>query len=155
MIISTPYGTITSPNATVTVISQNILIYKYSGNAKVITAGTTTATAYAGQLFFIPDTTNGLFVGWAKINGKKQYWVNPMPNYLLINVSGAARQSFTILGTAGQGIDDNGYPHIWMDLHKGANAQLIISGKKTLAFPTTFANAATSVYPSPATGKWC
>ena len=151
--ITTPYGSITSSNASVTVIAQNILVYKYAGIQKIITSGLALLYAYAGQMFFIPDNTNGVFVGWATIKGKKQYWVNPLPEYLWITISGVSNQSFTVLGQAGQGIDTNGYPNIWADLHKGQNTVLTIGKKKYFSFPNTFASDATHVYPDSQTGN--
>ena len=151
--ITTPYGSITSSNASVTVIAQNILVYKYAGIQKIITSGLALSYAYAGQMFFIPDNTNGVFVGWATIKGKKQYWVNPLPEYLWITIPGATNQSFTVLGQAGQGIDTNGCPKIWADLHKGQNTVLTIGQKKYFSFPNTFASDATHVYPDSQTGK--
>ena len=151
--VTTPYGKITSGVASVNVIAQTILIYKYSGTEKITGGGQAATIAYSGQLFFIPDTTNGVFVGWSTVNGKKQYWVNPFFRYLLITVTGASKQTFTLLGEAGQEIDSNGYPHLLMDLHKGQNALLIVSVKKYISFPNTFANTATSIYPSSTTGK--
>ena len=151
--ITTPYGSITSSNASVTVIAQNILVYKYAGIQKIITSGLALSYAYAGQMFFIPDNTNGVFVGWATIKGKKQYWVNPLPEYLWITISGVSNQSFTVLGQAGQGIDTNGYPNIWADLHKGQNTVLTIGKKKYFSFPNTFASDATHVYLDSQTGN--
>jgi hypothetical protein len=151
--ITTPYGSITSSNASVTVIAQNILVYKYAGIQKIITSGLALSYAYAGQMFFIPDNTNGVFVGWATIKGKKQYWVNPLPDYLWITISGVSNQSFTVLGQAGQGIDTNGYPNIWADLHKGQNTVLTIGKKKYFSFPNTFASDATHVYLDSQTGN--
>jgi hypothetical protein len=151
--ITTPYGSITSSCATVTVIAQNILIYKYTGIQKIITSGLAFSHAYVGQMFFIPDSTNGTFVGWGTIKGKKQYWVTPLSDYLLITIPGVSNQIFTVLGQAGQGIDTNGYPNIWSDLHKGKNALLAIGQNKYFSFPNTFANDATQVYPDPQTGK--
>jgi hypothetical protein len=151
--ITTPYGSITSSNVSVTVIAQNILVYKYAGIQKIITSGLALSYAYAGQMFFIPDKTNGVFVGWATIKGKKQCWVNPLPEYLWITISGVSNQSFTVLGQAGQAIDTNGYPNIWTDLHKGQNTVLTIGQKKYFSFPNTFASDATHVYPDSQTGK--
>ena len=37
--------------------------------------------------------------------GKKQYWVNPLSDYLLITISGENKRTITVLGQAGQGID--------------------------------------------------
>ena len=151
--ITTPYGSITSSNASVTVIAQNILVYKYDGIQKIITSGLSLSYPYAGQMFFIPDNTNGVFVGWATIKGKKQYWVNPLPEYLWITIPGAGNQTFTVLGQAGQAIDTNGCPNIWADLYKGQNTELNIGQKKYFSFPNTFTADATHVYPDSQTGK--
>jgi hypothetical protein len=151
--VTTPDGSITSSNASITVIARDILIYKYCGIQKTITAGQALSYAYAGQMFFTPDNTNGVFVGWAAIKGKKQYWVNPLPEYLWITIAGVSNQTFTVLGQAGQGIDTNGCPNLWSDLHKGKNTQLTIGQSKYFSFPNTFANDATHVYPDPQTGK--
>jgi hypothetical protein len=151
--VTSPYGTVTSSNTTVTVPAQTILIYAYSGTEKITTSGQSVANAYSGELFFIPDTTNGTFVGWSTIKGKKQYWINPLSDYLLITVSGAAKQTYTVLGQAGQGIDDNGYPHLWSDLHKGQNTSLTIGKKKYFLFPNTLTDTSTHVYPNLLTGN--
>jgi Concanavalin A-like lectin/glucanases superfamily len=151
--ITTPYGTITSSGAIVTVIARNILVYKYSGAEKITTAGQTFAYSYSGQMFFIPDNTNGTFVGWGTIKGQKQCWVNPLSDYLLITIPGASNQTFTVLGQAGQGIDTNGCPHIWSYLHKGKNTPLTIGQKMYFSFPNTFAADATHVYPDSQTGN--
>ncbi len=151
--ITTPYGTITSSGASVTVIAQNILVYKYSGTEKITTSGQAFSYAYSGQMFFIPDSTNGTFVGWGTIKGKKQYWVNSLSDYLLITIPGATNQTFTILGRAGQGIDADGFPHLWSYLHKGQNTQLTIGSQQYFSFPNTFKGEATHVYPDSQTGN--
>ncbi|MGO8836785.1 MAG: FG-GAP-like repeat-containing protein [Limisphaerales bacterium] len=151
--ITTPFGSVTSSGATVTVIAQNILIYTYSGIQKITTAGQAFSLAYSGQMFFIPDTTNGAFVGWATIKGKKQYWVNPLPEYLWATIPGVSNQTFTVLGRAGQGFDTNGYANIWTDLYKGKNTLLAIGTNTFFTFPNTFDSKATHVYPDPQTGS--
>jgi hypothetical protein len=150
--ITTPYGSISS-RASVTVIAQNILVYKYAGVQKITTAGQALKYAYAGRMFFIPDTTNGVFVGWATIKAKKQYWVNPLPDYLWITIAGVSNQTFTVLGQAGQGIDTNGYANLWADLQKGKNTLLTIGQSNYFSFPNTFDSDATHVYPDSQTGK--
>jgi hypothetical protein len=151
--ITSPYGSVTSSNASVTVMARNILIYRYSGAEKITTAGQSLGYAFSGQLFFTPDNTNGTFVGWSTIKGKKQYWINPLPEYLWITIPGADKQTFTVVGQAGQAIDASGYPNIWADLYKGQNTMLAIGSKKYFSFPNTFANDATHVYPDSQTGK--
>ena len=151
--ITTPYGTITSSGAIVTVMARNILVYKYSGAEKIIMAGQAFSYGYSGQMFFFPDSTNGTFVGWDTIKGIKQYWVNPLSDYLLIAIPGASNQTFTVLGRAGQGFDTNGCPHIWSYLHKGKNTPLTIGQQMYFSFPNTFAADATHVYPDSQTGN--
>ena len=151
--VTTPYGTTTSSGAIVTVTAQKMLVYKYVGVEKVTTAGQAFAFAYSGQLFFIPDTTNGTFVGWGTIKGKKQYWVNPLSDYLWITIPGPTNHTFTILGQAGQEIDTNGYPQIWSNLHKGQNTQLTIGTHKYFSFPNNLFCDATRVRPDSQTGN--
>ena len=151
--VSTTFGSITSSVAAVTVIAQNILVYKYSATEKITTLGQESLFAYSGQMFFIPASTNGTFVGWATINGKKQYWVNPFSDYLLIPIPGSAKRTYTILGKAGEEIDADGYPHIWSYLHQGLNASLTIANKRQFSFPDTFACNETHVYPDPQTSN--
>jgi len=147
------YGITTSSNAIVTVIVQDILVYKYSATAKITTAGQEITHTYSGQMFFIPDSTNGVFVGWETINGKKQFWVNPFSDYLMATISGSAGRTYTMLGKAGQDMDADGHPHIWSYLHKGVNAPLVISKKKRLSFPNTFLSNSTHLYPDSKTGN--
>jgi len=151
--ITTPYGTITSSGAIVTVIAQNILVYKYCGTERITTSGQAFGYVYFGQMFFIPDTTNGTFVGWGTIKGEKQYWVNSLSDYLWITIPGVANQTFTVLGRAGQGIDADGRPNIWSYLHKGQNEQLTIANKKYFSFPDIFLCEATHVYPDQQNGN--
>ena len=151
--ITNPFGSTNSSSAIVTVTPQTLLVYKYSGTARTITAGLSLLYAYAGQMFFIPADTNGVFVGWAKIKGKKQYWVNPLPDYMCITVPGISNQTFTVLGQAGQGMDTNGYPNIWSDLYEGQNTMLTIGQKQYFSFPNAFANRATQVYPDSQTSE--
>lgn len=101
--VTTPYGS-ASASATVTVIAQTILIYDYSGIEKDLTGGHTSSEDFSGRLFFIPATTNGMFVGWNSEKGKRHYWVNPLSDYLLTTVSGEGKQTITLLGQAGQSI---------------------------------------------------
>jgi hypothetical protein len=151
--VTTPYGTITSAGASVTVIAQTILIYDYSGVEKCTTAGHVSMNAYSGRLFFIPATTNGTFVGWSNERGIKQYWVNPFSDYLLISVAGEDKHTITVLGQAGQGVDTNGYPHLWFDLHKGQNTELIVARKECFSFPAMMTDATTRIYPDAATSN--
>ncbi len=150
--VSNPYGTVSSSNATLTVTAQNVLVYNYSGNEKVTTAKQEFAYNYSGQMFLIPGGTNGVFVGWAVISGKRQYWVSAFSDYLWVTIPGSANRTYTVLGKAGNDIDANGQPHIWSYLHKGQNTTLTIGTKKTFSFPSTFACNDSHVYPDPQTG---
>ncbi len=150
--ITSSYGSTTSDSATVVVTTQNILIYNYSGTGKTTTAENI-PYVYSGQLFFVPDTTNGVFVGWSTIKGKRQYWISDLSDYLVVRIPGPGTQSYTVLGSAGQGVDTNGYPHIWAYLHKGKNTRLAIGRKQSITFPATFAGDNTHVYPNPKNGN--
>jgi hypothetical protein len=86
--VTSPYGSITSSNAVVMVNTLNVLIYTYSGTEDDTTTGKETSYSFSGQLFYYPDLTNGVFVGWASIGGKKQYWIDSTAKYLLISVNG-------------------------------------------------------------------
>jgi len=153
VIITNSYGAVTSSIATVTVVSQTILAYNYSGNEKVTTAGVEAAYNYSGQLFFIPASTNGTFVGWGNIYGKKQYWVSPFSGYLLITIPGNTNHVYTVLGEAGQEIDADGFPHLWAYLHHGLNAPLAVGTKQTFSFPDIFVCNETHVYPDSKTSN--
>jgi hypothetical protein len=153
VIVTNLYGTVTSSNATLTVTAQNILVYSYTGVQKTVTAGQALVSAVSGQIFFIPDSTNGAFVGWTTCKGRKQYWVNPLPVYLWITIPSLTGRAITLLGQAGQWIDTNGYPNLLSDLHKGRNALLTIGKGKTFSFPNTLDSEATHAYPDPQTGK--
>jgi hypothetical protein len=151
--ITSSYGSVTSSCATVTVVARNILIYKYSGVEKITTSGRNVSFAYAGRLFFIPDATNGTFVGWTTGKGKKQYWVNPLSDYLLITIPSGSNQTFTVLGQAGQAIDDDGRPSIWSYLHKGKNTLLTVGTNRHFSFPDKLFCDATQVSPDSQTGN--
>ena len=151
--VSSPYGSATSSNATVTVIKRNVLIYSYSGTEKVTAAGTETSYSYSGQMFYYPDETNGVFVGWATIAGNKQYWISPLSDYLLMGVAGRAGHVYSLLGRAGQGLDGQGQPQLWSYLHKGLNTRLIIARQTTFNFPSTFAFTGVHAYADPRTHK--
>jgi hypothetical protein len=153
VIVSTAFGSITSSIVTVTVFAQDILIYNFSATENITTAGQESSIAYSGEMFFIPASTNGTFVGWGKINGKKLFWVNPFSDYLLITIPGSAKRTYTMLGKAGQEIDTNGYPHIWSYLHKGLNTSLTIAKKRQFSFPDTFTTSETHVYPDSQTAN--
>ncbi|HEV2695511.1 MAG TPA: LamG-like jellyroll fold domain-containing protein [Verrucomicrobiae bacterium] len=151
--VTSASGSVTSAPAVITVISQKILIYNYSGSEKVTTQGTETSYNFSGELFFIPDTTNATFVGWANINGTKQYWVTATSDYQWFKVNGSLGRSYTVLGKAGMTFDGNGRPSLWSFLHKGQNANLPIATGKTYLFPNTFTFSDTELYPDALTGK--
>ena len=152
VMVTTAAGDAASSNAVVTVTDQNILIYRYTGNEKITTVGQSPSFNYSGQFFFNPDTTNGTFVGWGNFNGKKQYWISPFSNYLVLTIPGNHGQTFTLWGKAGQSIDEAGHPRLWTYLHKGLNARLPVGGKQYVSFPHTLSATTTHVYPNENTG---
>lgn len=145
--VTSPFGTTTSAAAAVTVIAQNILIYNYSGIEKVTTFGKEFAYGYAGVSYYIPNTTNFVFVGWAQINGKPQYWVSPVSDYVLLGIPGSQNHLYSIIGKASTDFDANNLPHIWSYFHKGLNANLTIGTHKTFSFPNAFICNDTHIYP--------
>jgi hypothetical protein len=151
--ITTPYGNVTSGNALVTVSAQNILLYNYSGSEKITTLGNEFSYNYNGEMIFVPDTTNAVFIGWATLNNKKQFWVSPVPDYLLVKIPGSNSRVYTLLGKVDTEFDGNGQPHIWSYLHKGQNAPLQIAAKKYFSFPGTFSCNNTHIYPDAKTGN--
>ncbi len=153
VVITTPDGTLISSDAIVTVIAQDILVYSYSGKEQITTFSQDLAYNYSGQMLLIPAGTNGTFVGWAIINGKKQYWVSPLTGYLWINIARKNGHNYTVLGRAGDGIDPNGYPHLWSSLHRGVNTPLAIAKKRTFSFPNTFSCVDNHIYPDTNTGN--
>jgi hypothetical protein len=152
VLITTAAGTVTSSDAVVMVTAQNLLVYRYTGNERITTLGQSPSFNYSGQFFFNPDATNGTFIGWGNINGKKQYWISPFSNYLVLTIPGNHGQTFTLWGKAGQNIDNAGHPHLWAYLHKGLNARLPIGGKQYVSFPHTLSATTTHVYPNESTG---
>ena len=152
VVITTPGGTLISSDAIVTVIPQDILVYNYSGKEQITTFNQDLSYNYSGEMLLIPAATNGTFVGWATINGKKQYWVSPMNHHLWINIARKNGHAYTVLGYAGDGIDTNGYPHLWSSLHRGVNSQLAIAKKRTFSFPNTFTCVDNHIYPDTNTG---
>ncbi|MDR3457835.1 MAG: hypothetical protein P4N60_10350 [Verrucomicrobiae bacterium] len=153
VIVTGAGGSVTSAPAMLTVITQKILIYSYSGSEKTTAPGQETTYNYSGEMFFIPDTTNTVFVGWATINGKKQYWVTTVTDYLCLKVTGSFGRTYTLLGRSGSGFDLNGQPHLWFALHKGQNASLLIGTKKTYSFPNTFSYSGAQAYPNVQAGN--
>ncbi len=151
--LTTPHGANTSAVAALAVVAEDILAYKYFGTAKLTTLGTRLGYAYFGLLFLLPDHAKGTLVNWAVIKGKKQYWVSPLSDYQLLAVAGKGTQTFTILGWAGQGIDENGRPQLWADLFKGQNSLLRIGKQKHHLFPNTLSSASTHVEPNTPTGN--
>jgi len=151
--ITSPYGSITSSNAQLTVVSQNLLIYKYAGEETIVTKGEELSFPYSGMMFFVPDHTNGAYVGWATIQGKRSYWINSISQSLWINIPGNASQSYTLFGDAGSGFDDNGQAHFRANLLKGWNTTLAIGTRKTFVFPNTFAGENIHAYPDAQTGQ--
>jgi hypothetical protein len=104
-------------------------------------------------MFLLPDSTNGTYVGWATIQGRKTYWVNSISQSLLITVPGEIGQSYTLLGDGGSGYDDNGQAHFDFNLLKGWNSKLAIAKGKTYVFPNTFAGENTHASPDQKTGQ--
>ena len=151
--ISNSGGAVTSSIAILTVVAQDILVYSYSGNEKITTLGREFSYLFSGQLFFLPAGTNGTFVGWGTFNGKKQYWVSPFLDNLWITIPGSGNNIYTFLGWAGDGMDDNGRPHLWAYLHRGQNTLLTIANKRKFSFPSTFVCNDTHVYPDEQTGN--
>ena len=152
VVAANAYGKTTSSNAVLTVIAETELIYDYSGSEKTTTAGSESTYNFSGKMFFTPDQTNGVFVGWATIKDKRQYWVQPFSDYLLISVPGAGR-TYTVLGKAGEGVDANGRPQIWSYLHKGLNTRLNTGNQNFISFPNTFSFQSTDIHSDPDTGN--
>jgi hypothetical protein len=150
--ITTPAGTIVSSNALVTVLTETILIYNYSGQETCVDGSQTTAYDYAGELIYLPGSTNGTFVAWGKINGKKEYWVGDFAN-LTLYTAGSGAQSWTVLGQACQGTDSLGHPSFWSTVYQGQNSQLPVGTRKSFTFPGNFTGAQTDVYPDLSTGN--
>jgi hypothetical protein len=146
-------GAVTSTYATLTVTPVNLLAYDYSGSEKVITARQEFSYAYSGEMFFLPQETNGVFVGWATINGQRQYWVSSFSDYQLISIPGAGNHVYTVLGKAGSTTGPNGQPHLWSYLHEGLNTSLPIGNRKTFSFPDTFSCNDNQIYPDLQTGN--
>ncbi len=152
VVVANAYGKTTSSNALLTVIAETELVYNYSGSEKITTTGSESTYNYSGEMFFLPGSTNGVFVGWASIKGRKQYWVQPFSDYLMITIPGNGH-TYTVLGKAGEGIDASGHPQIWSYLHKGRNANLNTGHRKFISFPDTFTFDSTDVYSDPDTGN--
>jgi len=151
--ITNAFGSITSSNVVLTVAARDLLVYGYSGTEKVVTLGQELSYNYSGRMFFVPSGTNGVFIGWATLNGRKQYWVSPFSDYLWITIPGNTNHVYTVLGKAGDGWDEDGHPHLWSYLHRGLNTQLVIGNKKKFSFPNSFTCNDTHVYPNAQTGN--
>lgn len=145
--ITSPYGVTNSANARLSVLSQNILVYKYSGAESLLSATQNLTFAYSGVMFFQPATTNGYYVGWATIGGKKNCWVNSISSSLLLTITVGPGKSYTLFGSAGSGYDDNGQAHFDLDLLKGWNAILSTGTRQTYVFPETFTGENTQARP--------
>jgi hypothetical protein len=150
-----------STTATLTVNTQTILVYKYSGMETVITTNMKTSTAtnqyltlYTGIVFYVPETTNFTILDWGVINSKKTYWIRSFMPSVFITVPGTnANQSFTVFGDATASYDSNGQAHFNTDVAKGLNSKLSIGTKKTFMFPTTFNTDVTHANPDTQTGN--
>jgi hypothetical protein len=151
--VANAYGAVTSSAAVVTVAVQSLLVYTYSGTEEVTTSNLQFSYKYSGQMFFIPAGTNGTFIGWGVVNGKKQFWVSPFADYQLIRIPGSANRTYTVLGKAGENVDVGNNPHLWSYLHRGQNEMLTIASRQKFSFPETFTCNDTHVYPDAQTGK--
>jgi hypothetical protein len=149
--VANAFGTNVSP-AAVSVTVLELLNYSYSGSEEVVTRGDEFSYNFSGQMFFLPATTNGTFVGWANIKGAKQYWVSPFSDYQVVNIPGRNGQSYTVMGRAGGGTDVNDYTHLWAYLHKGKNETLKIANRLDFSFPGVFTGSDTHLFPDSQTG---
>lgn len=152
VVVSNPYGTAVSSNAMLTVVAQTELVYDYSGSEKITSAGSEQRFEFSGKMFFNHDQTNGFFVGWTNIKGRKQYWIQPIEDYVMVTIPGV-RHAYTILGKAGETTDASGHPQIWSDIHKGENRILDTGDRRFVSFPQVFSFESTSVDPDPVTGN--
>lgn len=151
--VTNPYGSATSSNAQLAVATQTILVFDYSGNDKITAKGREFSQLYKGSFFFIPDTTNGVFVGWGNIGGQKQYWLAPFEDYVWAAVPGSTGHVYSVIGKGGASFDPSGHPHIWGFFHKGLNTTLSVSWSKKISFPNKLAYDGIHVYPDPQTGS--
>ena len=152
--VSNAGGAVTNtPPDSIQVITHDLLAYGYGGSEKITGAGKERSYGFQGQLFFTPATARAVFVGWATINNKKQFWVNDVTDYQNISVVGSQGRTYTLLGKAGSELDGNGQPRLWFFLHKGQNTTLAIGAKKTYLFPASFAFANTQIYADPVSGS--
>jgi Concanavalin A-like lectin/glucanases superfamily/Immunoglobulin domain len=154
VIVSSPYGTAVSSNAVLTVTAQTILVYNYSGTQKIITSGTESSNSFSGQMFYIPASNSGVFVGWAVLNGSKQYWVTSFSDYQVITIAGSLNHTYTIFGKVGEVTDEGGaVQQLWSFLHQGLNTSLAVGNNQTFSFPNSFNCNDTQIYPGPQTGN--
>jgi hypothetical protein len=150
--VSSSYGATNSESALLTVTAQTVLVYKYTGTETLVSTGQDLTFSYSGVMFFVPDNTNGTYVGWATIKGQKTYWVNSVSQSLLITIPSVRGQSYTLLGDARSGYDDNGFAHFRCNFIKGWNTSLQVGKGKTFVFPNAFAGENIHAYPDSQTG---
>jgi hypothetical protein len=150
--ISTPDGVLASSNALLTVLTPTLLVYDISGQENYVGEGLGTSENYSGQLFYQPAGTNGTLVGWGVINGKKCYWLGAFHGYTLYPFAGTGKQTFTLLGVAGQSSNATGNPSLWSAVYQGQNTQLTIGTRQYYSFPGTLTGVVTDIYPDPTTG---
>jgi sugar lactone lactonase YvrE len=151
--ISTPDGSLTSSNALLTVITPTLLVYNFSTTEYYVGDSLSTADSYAGQLIYQPAATNGTFVGWGLVNGKKRCWLGDFGGYTFYTMAGIGKQTFTVLGQSGQDTDPGGSPSFWSAVYQGQNTQLTIGTRKYYSFPSVLSGTVTEIYPDPNTGN--
>jgi hypothetical protein len=95
----------------------------------------------------------GTFVGWGVVSGKKRCWVGDFGGCTLYTFAGAGKQTFTVLGQAGQNTDPGGSPSFWSAVYQGQNTQLTIGTRKYYSFPSVLSGTMTEIYPDPNTGN--
>jgi len=151
--VKSAYGSAVSGQAVLTVITQNVLVYKFAGHETVMDAAQLATYSYSGYVYFSPDTTNGVFVGFGTIQGRKLYWVDPITPAVWTTIPAPGGKSYTLLGDASSGHDSDAQPHFSFDVLKGWNSKLSVGGKKTLVFPETLSGQSTHAAPDAQTGK--
>jgi len=151
--VSNDVGPTLSAPAMIQVTVLNILDYTYSGSDTIISSGTELTYNFSGQMFFVPSTTNGTFVGWANIRGHKLYWVSPFADYHVVTVSGSAGRRYTVFGKAGEFVDSSDFTHIWSYVHTGQNELLNIGTGQQFSFPRTMTGDSTHLYPATLAGN--
>jgi len=151
--VTSPYGATNSAAARLTVVTEYVLIYKYEGEETIITSGVDSRSTYSGLMLYLPDCTNGVYIGWTAARGKRTYWINAISPGVFTTVPGAGGGSYTFFGDAGSGYDNGGQVHFVSNLMKGQNATLNISRRKTFVFPNFFTGENTQVSPDSQTGQ--